>query len=128
MRHHQATAQTATNSPIIATTTPIVRGAGAYRSQLFSPDSASAFQRRTDIPMQHNTSEQSSPASLYAPQLTLTEAENQPDDEEGYISTGSEAEEGTLGIESSKSGAERLAAKRKMKRFRLAQVADFIQL
>ena len=58
-----------------------------------------------------------STVSQPTPQLVLTEAEHQSDGEELF--TGSEEEEDvSVGTEPIKSTAERLAEKRKMKRFR----------
>ena len=58
-----------------------------------------------------------STASQYTPQVVLTEAEHHVGEEEDLASS-SEDEEGMEGTEGYKSGAERLAEKRKIKRFR----------
>ena len=61
-----------------------------------------------------------SAASQYTPEVVLTEAEHQAREEEGLASSSEDEEEDMEGTEGYKSGAERLAEKRKMKRFRFA--------
>ena len=86
--------------------------------QLPSPDEDSDHLRKETFLVQR-PGRAFSTASYPTPQLVLTEPEHQSDGEELY--TGSE-EEGDAGVrqEPVKSSAERLAEKRKMKRFRSA--------
>lgn len=85
-------------------------------SELPSPDEVSDHLRKQDLPKQRPT-RASSTASHHTPQLLLTEAEHQSEGDELF--TGSEEDDITGGMKVVKSGAERLAEKRKMKRFRL---------
>ena len=79
-------------------------------------DQMSDHSRREDS-LNRRPTRASSTASQPTPQLVLTEAEHQSDGDELF--TGSEEEEGvTGGTEVVKSSAERLAEKRRMKRFR----------
>lgn len=72
---------------------------------------------RAENPLKQRPTRASSTASQPTPQLVLTEAENQSDGEE--LATGTDEEEDVAGgTEAPKSGAERLAEKRKLKRFR----------
>ncbi|KAF6221844.1 hypothetical protein HO133_001812 [Letharia lupina] len=85
--------------------------------ELPSPDQVSCHLRKEDTLKQRPT-RASSAASHPTPQLVLTEAEHQSEDDELF--TGSKEEEDIAGgKEAVKSGTERLAEKRKMKRFRL---------
>ena len=75
---------------------------------------------RTENPLKQRPTRASSTASQPTPQLVLTEAENQSDGEE--MATGTDEDEDVAGeTETLKTGAERLAEKRKMKRFRSAR-------
>ena len=75
-------------------------------------------------PLKQRPTRASSTASQPTPQLVLTEAENQSDDEE--LATGTDEEEDVAGgTETPKSGAERLAEKRKLKRFRSARTSPW---
>ena len=70
------------------------------------------------------------PASQYTPEVVLTEAEHEAGEEDDIASSSEDEEEALEGAEGYKSGAERLAEKRKMKRFRFAlfQWAIFTRL
>ena len=59
-----------------------------------------------------------SPASQYTPEVVLTEADHEAEEEDDLASSSEDGEEALEGAEGYKSGAERLAEKRKMKRFR----------
>ena len=84
-----------------------------------SPDEESDHLQKETFPVQR-PGRAFSTASYPTPQLVLTEPEHQSDGDELY--TGSEEEEDVGGRqEPLKSGAERLAEKRKMKRFRSAR-------
>lgn len=89
--------------------------------ELPSPDEGSDHLQREDSLKQRPT-RASSTASHPTPQLVLTEAEHQSEGDEMY--TGSEEEEDVGRTEAVKSGAERLAEKRKMKRFRLGRTSS----
>ncbi len=83
-----------------------------------SPDQVSDQLQKEDTIKQRPT-RACSTASHPPPQLVLTEADHQSDCDELF--TGSEEEEDPAsGTEPTKSGAERLAEKRRMKRFRSA--------
>ena len=85
-----------------------------------SPDQMSLHSLKNGSSAQHPTGASSS-ASHSPPQVCLTEAERQSESDE--LLTGSEEEEDVAGrLENVKSGAERLADKRKMKRFRSARI------
>lgn len=86
--------------------------------ELPSPDQELDRLRREDTPKRRPTSA-SSTASHNTPQLVVTEAEHQSEGDELFTCSD---EEGDIagGTEAVKSGAQRLAEKRKMKRFRLA--------
>ena len=86
--------------------------------QLPSPDEDSDHLRKETFLVQR-PGRAFSTASYPMPQLVLTEPEHQSDGEELY--TGSEEEDVGVRQEPVKSGAERLAEKRKMKRFRSAR-------
>ena len=87
--------------------------------QLPSPDEESDHLRK-ETSLVQRPGRAFSTASYPTPQLVLTEPEHQSDGEELY--TGSEEEEDVGGRqEAVKSGAERLAEERKMKRFRSAR-------
>lgn len=91
-------------------------------SELPSPKQASDHLQREDTSKQRPT-RASSTATQPAPQLVLTEAEHHSEGDELF--TGSEEEEDVAGgTEIVKSGAERLAEKRKMKRFRSATTSS----
>ena len=84
--------------------------------ELPSPDTGTDDLRDDNPPKQRPTRAFST-VSHPTPQLVLTEAEHQSDGDELF--TGSEEEEDvSVGTEPVKSTAERLAEKRKMKRFR----------
>ena len=79
---------------------------------------------RAENPLKQRPTRASSTASQPTPQLVLTEAENQSDGEE--LATGTDEEEDVAGgTEAPKSGAERLAEKRKLKRFRSARTSPW---
>lgn len=83
---------------------------------LTSPDQVS-HQLQREGPLKQRSTRASSTVSQSTPQLVLTEAENRSESDELF--TGSEEEENaTFTTAPVKSGAERLAEKRKMKRFR----------
>ena len=85
-------------------------------SELPSPDMRTNYLRE-DNPPKQRPMRAFSTVSQSAPQLVLTEAEHQSDGDELF--TGSEEEEDvSVETEPVKSSAERLAEKRKMKRFR----------
>lgn len=85
--------------------------------ELPSPDEASD-RSPGEGSLKQRPTRASSTASQPTPQLVFTEAEHQSEGDELF--TGSEEEEEVAGgTEAVKSGAERLAEKRKMKRFRL---------
>lgn len=89
--------------------------------ELPSPDEASD-RSPGEGSLKQRPTRASSTASQPTPQLVFTEAEHQSEGDELF--TGSEEEEGVAGgTEAVKSGAERLAEKRKMKRFRSAQTS-----
>ncbi len=91
-------------------------------SELPSPNQPSDHLQREDTSKQRPT-RASSTATHPPPQLVLTEAEHHSGGDELY--TGSEEEEDVAaGTEIVKSGAERLAEKRKMKRFRSAPTSS----
>ena len=103
--------------------TNLVRASGAgerdaHRTHLLSPSSASAFPWDTGNDTLYEPSTSTSPASHYTPELGFTKAEVQSDEEEDFNSAPSEEEDAMEGSEGSKTGAELLAEKRKMKRFR----------
>ena len=58
------------------------------------------------------------PTSQYTPEVVLTEAEHEAGEEDDLASSSEDEEVALEGAEGYKSGAERLAEKRKMKRFR----------
>ena len=90
--------------------------------ELPSPDEASDHLQREDNSKQRPT-RASSTATHPAPQLVLTETEHHSEGDELF--TGSEEEEDVVGgTEIVKSGAERLAEKRRMKRFRSAPTSS----
>jgi len=66
----------------------------------------------------YGVSKSFSPASQQAPEVVLTEAENDPDEEEELSSSPSGSEDNAGGADESRSAAERLAEKRRIKRFR----------
>lgn len=68
----------------------------------------------------HDPSNSPGPRSQQTPEVVLTEAEHDSDEEEDSSSSRSEDEDNAGGTEGSKSAAERLAEKRRMKRFRSA--------
>ncbi len=68
----------------------------------------------------HDPSNSPGPRSQQTPEVVLTEAEHDSDEEEDSSSSRSEDEDNAGGAEGSKSAAERLAEKRRMKRFRSA--------
>ena len=86
---------------------------------LLPPGSTSGFSRGTPASTRGQTSAFASAASQYTPEVVLTEAEYQAGEEEDLASSSEDEEEGMEGTEGYKSSAERLAEKRKMKRFRL---------
>ena len=90
--------------------------------ELPSPDQESDHLQREDTPKQRPTPA-SSTASHNTPQLVLTEAEHQSEGNELFTSSD---EEGDIagGTKVVKSGAQRLAEKRKMKRFRSARTSS----
>ena len=91
--------------------------------QLPSPDEESDHLRKETFLVQR-PGRAFSTASYPTPLLVLTEAEHQSDGDEMY--TGFEEEDDVGGRpEAVKSGAERLAEKRKMKRFRLARTFSY---
>lgn len=91
--------------------------------ELPPPDQVPDHLRAENPPKQRPT-RASSTASQPTPQLVLTEAENQSDGEE--LATGTDEEEDVAGgTEAPKSGAERLAEKRKLKRFRSARTSPW---
>ena len=98
---------------------PSSRSPGMRVPQLPSPDEESDhLQKETFLAQRPGRA--LSTASYPTPQLVLTEAEHQSDGDEMY--TGSEEEDDVGGRpEAVKTSAERLAEKRKMKRFRLAR-------
>ena len=85
---------------------------------LLPRDSTSGFSRGTPANARTQTSAFASSASQYTPEVVLTEAEHQAGEEEDLVSSSEDEEEGMEGTEGHKSSAERLAEKRKMKRFR----------
>lgn len=82
-----------------------------------SPDRVSNHPPREEDHLEQRPTRAFSTASQPTPQLVLTEAEHLSEGDELY--TGSEEEDIAGGTNVLKSGAERLAEKRKMKRFRL---------
>lgn len=92
---------------------------GSHGTHLLSPASASGFSWDTGTGTCHEPSASGSPASQYTPELILTKAEQQSEEGEELDSAPSEEEDTMEGTE--KTGAELLAEKRKMKRFRLIQ-------
>lgn len=90
-------------------------------SKLPSPDQVSDHLQREDS-LKQRPARASSMATPPTPQLVLTESEHQSEGDE--LLTGSEEEEDVSGgTEAVKSAAERLAEKRKMKRFRSAPIS-----
>ena len=85
--------------------------------EISSPDGVSSHLRREENLLEQRPTRAFSTASYPTPQLVLTEAEHLSEGDELF--TGSEEEEDIAsGTKAVKSGAERLAEKRKMKRFR----------
>ena len=94
--------------------------------QLPSPDEESDHLQKETFPVQR-PGRAFSTASYPTPQLVLTEPEHQSDGDELY--TGSEEEDDVGGRqEAVKSSAERLAEKRKMKRFRSARTLSHLRM
>lgn len=85
------------------------------------PEGGSALPQISKSNLSIGTSKSSSPVSQQTPEVVLTKAEHDSDDEEGLSSFGSGSDENAEGEEGSKSAAERLAEKRRMKRFRSGQ-------
>lgn len=86
---------------------------------LLPPGSTSGFSRDAPAGARGQPSAFANAASQYTPEVVLTEAEHQAGEEEDLASSSEDEEEGMEGTEGYKSSAERLAEKRKMKRFRL---------
>ena len=93
-------------------------GRGREGIHLLPQDSTSGFSRGTPASARTQTSAFASAASQNTPEVVLTEAEHQAGEEEDLASFSEGEEEGMEGTEGYKSSAERLAEKRKMKRFR----------
>ena len=87
-------------------------------AHLLPPGSSSGISGDAPAGARGQPSAFASPASQYTPQVVLTEAEHQAGEEEDLASSSEDEEEAMEGTEGYKSGAERLAEKRKMKRFR----------
>lgn len=85
---------------------------------LLTPGSTSGLSGAAHAGARGQPSAFASPASQYTPQVVLTEAEHEAGEEDDLASSSGDEEEALEGAEGSKSGAERLAEKRKMKRFR----------
>ena len=85
---------------------------------LLPPGSTSGFSGEAPAGARGQPSAFVSAASQYTPGVVLTEAEHQEGEEEDLASSSEDEEEDMEGTEGYKSGAERLAEKRKMKRFR----------
>ncbi|KAL2048678.1 hypothetical protein N7G274_000590 [Stereocaulon virgatum] len=96
---------------------PGTRGKSSHGTHLLSPTSASGSPWKTSAGTSHRPSASPSPSSQYTPDLVLTKAEQESEEEEELDSTPSEEDDTMEGTE--KTGAELLAEKRKMKRFRL---------
>lgn len=91
--------------------------------ELLWPDQV-PYHLHRDGPLEQRPTRASSTASHPTPQLVLTQAEHLSEGDELF--THSEEEEDVAGgMEAAKSGAERLAEKRKMKRFRSAWESSY---
>ena len=93
-------------------------GRDRQETHLLPPGSTSGFSGDARASARGHHSASASPASQYTPEVILTEAEHQAGEEEDLTSSSEDEEEAIEGTEGYKSGAERLAEKRKMKRFR----------
>ena len=96
---------------------PDAVGSNMRTPESSSPDRVSIHPRREEEHLEQRPARAFSTASQPTPQLVLTEAEHLSEGDDLY--TGSEEEDIIDGAKIMKSGAERLAEKRKMKRFRL---------
>ncbi len=91
---------------------------GRQGIHLLPPRSTSGFSGDARAGARGQPSASAGPPSQYTPGVVLTEAEHQAGEEEDLTSSSEDEEEAMEGTEGYKSGAERLAEKRKMKRFR----------
>lgn len=116
-------AQQSSSNHLEADMTPTSRPGGQNPLGAFSPfpNPNVKSSRGTLEAGGHSTSKPPSPVSQQNPEVILTEAEHDSDNEEGdSCSTQSLSDDNVGGLEGSLSAAERLAEKRRMKRFRSA--------